>query len=327
MDINDRMEWLDNVCNIFAEGKDIYNAISESIKELPGTEVIVSTANLGDTVFIATLSTAYKEKYRVKNLIIAAKRHQAEAVEWFEGVDGTIELEETEAMCLTYYFTISKKFYSNGIRYGGIPCYLDWDHPGVFFHLPPGFSGANLKNIWEERILDIPVNSPVCKMVVPEAIQIHSKEIYKNAVLIAPAAFTNKGIPDLFWEKLVTVIKNIGMKVYCNSGGLPYDKIIEGSTECVMSTKELILNAPHFKHVVAVRSGFTDLVSKTEARLTVLHLGKEDVKELSVAYGTRGDDVRDLGRVEGIYPLIYSGEKEDDIIRIIVENILNLKFQ
>ena len=145
---------------------------------------------------------------------------------------------------------------------------------------------------------------------------------YENAVLIAPAAFTNKGIPEKFWEKLVVELNRRGLKVYCNSGGLYYDKLIPGTVECILSTKELILNAPLFKHVIAVRSGFTDLVSKTDAHLTVLHLGGTEDGPLSVEYGTVGDDVRDLGRIDNIFPFKYNAEREEELIQLIMSNIL-----
>ena len=109
--------------------------------------------------------------------------------------------------------------------------------------------------------------------------------------------------------------------MYCNSGGLSYDKLIQGSKECIMTTKELILNAPLFKHVVAVRSGFTDLVAKTQAKMSVLHLNKSGVSDIRVEYGTRSDDVRDLGRMDGIFPVVYMPDREEDVIGIIMEDI------
>ena len=89
-----------------------------------------------------------------------------------------------------------------------------------------------------------------------------------------------------------------------------------------MSTKELIVNAPLFRNVIAVRSGFTDLVCKTSARLSVLHLGEVDTgASLRVEYGSRFDDVRDLGRMDDIYPFVYCAEREDELIDQILEDI------
>lgn len=317
-----RLNWLDSVCDIYAKGKEIYTMLAETLKESSGVELIVSPANLGDTVFIATLSMAYKETHHINNLIICAKERQAEAVEWFEGVDGTVGLDDQQMMCLRYYFTISRNFYSNGIRYGHIPCYIDAAVPNSFMHIPPGFGGIPLISVWEKRILDLPDRSPTCEIVVPEEIlQSRDMNKYNGAVLIAPAAFTNKGIPESFWEKIVVELKKRGVTVYCNSGGLYYDKLISGAIECVLSTKELILNAPLFRHVIAVRSGFTDLVSKTDARLTVLHLGGTEDGSLSIEYGTTGDDVRDLGRITGIFPYRYCAGREDELIQLILSNI------
>lgn len=318
-----RLKWLDSICEIYARGKAIYTMLADTLKESSSVELIVSPANLGDTVFIATLSKAYKETRHINNLIICAKERQAEAVEWFEGVDGIVGLNDREMSCLRYYFTISQNFYSNGIRYGHIPCYVDAAVPDLFMHIPPGFGGIPLISVWEKRILDLPDHSPTCGIVIPkEALKNRDTTKYKDAVLIAPAAFTNKGIPETFGERLVTALKDRGLTVYCNSGGLDYDKLISGSIECVLSTKELILNAPLFKHVIAVRSGFTDLVSKTDAHLTVLHLGGTEDGPLSVEYGTVGDDVRDLGRIDNIFPFKYNAEREEELIQLIMSNIL-----
>ena len=317
-----RLNWLDSICNIYAEGRDIYMMLADTLKKSPGVEMIVSSANLGDTVFIATLSKAYKETHNVKNLLICAKERQADAVEWFEGVDGTVGLNDAEMSSLRYYFTISRNFYSNGIRYGHIPCFIDAAIPDTFVHIPPGFGGIPLISVWEKRILDLPEHSPKCDIVVPEEmIKNRDTTKYNDAVLIAPAAFTNKGIPEKFWERLVAELKKRGLTVYCNSGRLYYDKLISGTIECVSSTKELILTAPLFRHVIAVRSGFTDLVSKTDAHLTVLHLGAAADEPLRVEYGTIGDDVRDLGRIDNIFPFKYNADREEELIRLILSDI------
>ncbi|MCR5603813.1 MAG: hypothetical protein K6G27_08945 [Lachnospiraceae bacterium] len=322
MDVNEKLKLIDDLCNYYILGKEIYEICVKSIGEKAGTEMIVSPANLGDTIFIATLSSAYKKVHNINHLLICAKRRQAQAAECFEGVDGVLELEDYQMICLRYYFTISRKFYENGIRYGHIPCDIEWSMPGCFYHIPPGFGEIPLKSVWERRILDLPDDSPTCEIVVSENdIPWENQGIYNNAVLIAPAAFTNKGIPESFWEKLVKKLNEKGYKLYCNSGGLNYDMVISGSTELLLNTKELIVNASFFKHVVAVRSGFTDLVTKTDARMTVIHLGGSEEGPLRVEYGSIGDDVRDLGRMDGIYPIKYNAQREDEIIGLIIEDI------
>jgi len=319
---NKRLDWLNFICTVYARGQEIYQVLANTLKDSPGAEMIVSSANLGDTVFIATLSKAYKEAYKVNYLMIFAKERQANAVEWFEGVDGILGLNDEEIMCLRYYFTVSRNFYSNGIRYGHIPCIIDSSIPNTFVHIDPGFGGLPLINVWERRILNLPDHSPTCNIVIPQNVKVEKNQNkYKDAILIAPAAFTNKGIPFTFWEKMVERLRKMGYTVYCNSGKLDYDCVIKGTMECVLTTKELILNAPLFRHVVSVRSGFTDLVSKTDAKLTVLHLGGEKEGNLRVQYGDIWDDVRDLGRMEGIYPLRYCEAREEELINLIVENI------
>lgn len=319
--IDARLNWLNDMCTLYAYGKQLYDSSAQALEAEPGSEMIVSSANLGDTVYIATFSKAYKEVHGVNNLVICAKKRQANAVEWFEGVDGIVGLTDEEMLCLRYYITISRKFNSNHIRYGHVPCYIDWDYPGTFFHIPPGFEGLPLIKAWEQRVLELPDNSPKCDIIVPDNIEIPQEniEVLKNAVLIAPASFTVKGIPVQFWEKLTVALKENGFFVFCNSGGLPYDTIIDGSKELVLSTKDLILHAPLFKHIISIRSGLTDLVSKTNAKLTVLHTG-EARDSLYIEYGTIGDDVRDLGRMQGIYPMFYDEEREDELIRLIVED-------
>ena len=215
----------------------------------------------------------------------------------------------------------SRKFYENKIRYGHIPCDIELTMPGTFFHIPPGFGGSSLMDVWKTRILDLPEEAVTGEIVVSDDnIPYENEEKYRNAVLIAPAAFTNKGIPESFWEKLVERLKDRGYDVYCNSGGLDYDTVIKGSTELLLSTKELVVNAGFFKHVVAVRSGFTDLVTKTNAHMTVLHLGGSADKPLRVEYGSRLDDVRDLGRMSGIFPLEYCSGREEELISLILED-------
>lgn len=321
-DYNQYLSWLEETFDRYSQGKAIYDVCVNVLKESPGAELIVSPANLGDTVFIGTLAKQYKKTHNVDTLLIAAKQRQADAVEWFDGVDAVMPLEDYEMICLRHYFIISRKFYENGIRYGHIPCYVDWNIPNNFLHIEPGFRGDSLINVWKKRILDLPDDSELGGIIVPpnNGIVVCPAK-YGNAVLIAPAAFTNKGIPETFWEKLVAKLNEKGIEVYCNSGGLSYDKIIKGTKECRMSTRELILNAPLFKHVIGVRSGFTDLVTKTSARLTVLHLGGTMDSPLYIEYGSGNDDVRDLGRVEDIFPYKYCAEREDELIDLILQDV------
>lgn len=268
------------------------------------------------------MAKAYKKEHNIKCLLIAAKQRQAEAAEWFEGVDGVMGLTDKEMLSLRYYFVISRKFYENGIRFGHIPCFIDWKYPNAFMHINPGFSGLSLMEVWKQRVLDIHGDPELGGIIIPEDIDINvNAEKYCNSVLIAPAAFTNKGIPETFWKKLADKLKENGLEVYCNSGGLYYDQIIEGTKECLLSTKDLIVNSPLFKHVIAVRSGFTDLVCKTSASLTVLHLSEDPKTPLSVKYGSRDDDVRDLGRMDDIYSYVYRQEREDELIDLIIKEI------
>ncbi len=321
-DYNKHLDWLEETFDRYSKGKAIYDVCVNVLKESPGSELIVSPANLGDTVFIATLAKEYKKAHNINTLLIAAKQRQADAVDWFDGVDAIMGMTDYEMMCLRYYFVISRKFYENGIRYGHIPCYIDPNFPNTFLHIEPGFVGDSLLNIWKRRILDLPDNSELGGIIIPPNNGIVACPAkYGNTVLIAPAAFTNKGIPETFWEKLVAKLNEIGIEVYCNSGGLYYDRIIKGTMECILSTKELIINAPLFKHVISVRSGFTDLVTKTSAKLTVLHLGGTTDSPLEVEYGSRNDDVRDLGRMDDIYPYEYCAEREDELIDLIINDI------
>ena len=107
--INDKLQLIDDLCGYYAFGKQMYEMFADSMAKKPGMEMIVSPANLGDTVFIATLAKAYKQAHGVDKLIICAKKRQADAVEWFEGVDGVVGLEDFEMIGLRYYFTISRK--------------------------------------------------------------------------------------------------------------------------------------------------------------------------------------------------------------------------
>ncbi len=317
-----KLDWIRDICKLYSTGQGIYGICANTLKDIPDAEMIVSSANLGDTVFIGALAKAYKEIHGVKTLLIAAKPRQTEAVEWFEGVDGVFPLSEDEMYCLRHYFVINRNFYSNKIRYGHVKCDIDWNYPGAFYHIAPGFGGIPLMEVWKQRILDIPGATEIGKIIIPDNIdRYRNAEKFKNAVLIAPAAFTNIGILNTFWEKLVAEIRKMGYDIYCNSGGLDYDKIIEGTIPLETTTKELIINAPLFKHVVGVRSGFTDLVANTEAHMSVLHLGGEGREDLRIEYGTIGDDVRDFGNIDGIFPVRYNSQKEEEVIRLICEDI------
>ena len=81
MEVEEKLKLIDNLCSFYALGREIYDSIKSSLQETPGMEIIVSSATLGDTVFIATLAAAYKEAHNVEHLIIVVKERQAQAVE------------------------------------------------------------------------------------------------------------------------------------------------------------------------------------------------------------------------------------------------------
>ncbi len=54
--------------------------------------------------------------------------------------------------------------------------------------------------------------------------------------------------------------------------------------------------------------------------LTALHLTDDKNVDIRIKYGSRGDDIRDFGRMDSIYPVHYLPKKEE-LIRVIMENI------
>ena len=51
-DYNQYLSWLEETFDRYSQGKAIYEVCVNVLKESPGAELIVSPANLGDTVFI-----------------------------------------------------------------------------------------------------------------------------------------------------------------------------------------------------------------------------------------------------------------------------------
>jgi hypothetical protein len=74
MDYEEYLKWLEFISEQYNIGKNIYNVCVNVLKESPGAELIVSPANLGDTVFISTLAKAYKKEHNINCLLIAAKQ-------------------------------------------------------------------------------------------------------------------------------------------------------------------------------------------------------------------------------------------------------------
>ncbi|WP_313186529.1 hypothetical protein [Lacrimispora sp.] len=88
-----RMDWLSGVYESSKVGDEICQLLVQKAGKVIG--ILYSTANVGDTVWLAFLAEAYKKHYGYKHLLFAARERQADILELFPGVDGTVPLEDS----------------------------------------------------------------------------------------------------------------------------------------------------------------------------------------------------------------------------------------
>ena len=304
----------------YLKGEEIYNALKENRPE--GVDIIINPQHIGDTLWVCIFLDAYKKKFGCKQILAVVPEYQTELAQLFTQIDDVLGLTAEEITALQSYIGFNQLWYSDHIRYGFFHYTISLNNSGVFFNSM--FMGArdhNFMNKSRREFLELDDDCIKNGSIAPNPPESASK--YSNAVMILPAARTQLGdIPESFWKKMVDMIKDKGYEVYCNYNNLPYETLVEGTIPLSTKLVELYNLSRSFKRFIGFRSGILDLIALGEGNITCLHPTYMDIDGLVMERDANiSDHLYQLNSLESLQAYQYRSEWEDELLKVIVENI------
>lgn len=236
-------------------------------------QFIVCPASLGDTVNIGAFISTYKKIHGISRVILVLKSHQVPLGGFFPAVDEVFEVTDLELNCLRIYISINKLEKSNNVLYG-------------YFKMKPGDLWGIIQpkymcfvDEYKSQILDIPLNSTIDR---PDMKKFESdkSDMFKDAVLLLPWCSGLWECSDVFWNRIISFYKDLGVKdIYTNVGN-PRDRTLEGTKMLQLSFPELFAYSNQFKKIIGIRSGIFDVLAlRNDVELNVItpNLGNMDI--------------------------------------------------
>lgn len=221
---------------------------------------IICPGSIGDTLYVASLVKAFKEKNGINTVILIVKENQRCIPELFFSVDGGIVSNEIVDI-LDLYFRSKIDWEGNNYRYGFAR--EDLSHHSYM----QAFKALNLLSGYKIAIMGLEEESVIEEMCIEdEAVP----EIFnKSAVIVMPHESSAKRLPISLWEELCRELGK-SYTVYTNvkdETELP----IKGTQPVSESLKNMTAICELCFAVISIRTGMCDLLAFTKTNLIVLN--------------------------------------------------------
>lgn len=294
-------------------GEKILSILKEECAEETG--VVFCPDHLGDTFWAGAFAGEYKRQHGYRKLLYITKAAYTEMLELFPEIDLTMPMGEKEMDALKFYFYLRHRYADGNVRLGSFPYFVMFQFPGVALQQEINESYRSSDAAWE-KILELKAPTEKSRIRIPDTEKLSEwKEKYKNAVMLAPGAYSEEAVPISFWEKLTERLKEMGLEVYVNHNGHDCDVMIPGAEPLASSVVEMIQFGDCFRHFVGLRSGICDPLSQTSLRMTVLFTIAPWKDTIELREGEAGrHDLWQMGRKEGISCYEYLPQHEELLI-------------
>ena len=172
-----------------------------------------------------------------------------------------------------------------------------------------------------EKILGLNAPTAKSRIRIPETEQLNKwREQYKNAVLLAPGAYSEEAVPMAFWGELTARLQKKGLDVYVNYNGHDCDVMIPGAEPLASSVVEMIQFGECFRYFVGLRSGICDPLAQTTLRMAVLFTIAPWKDSILLREGEAGrHDLWQMGRKEGISCYEYLPDQVELLLQTICD--------
>ncbi len=304
-------DYLDSINIQYEIGEKIYSSIRDYVRTKSNTGVVVAGGHMGDTVWLCMYAEAFKKQHGYDNVIYLFSETQAKLAELYPTIDEIMTISSDEMVYLSFYICINKLYGTNDIFYGYYHVeYYILNYPN-FSASMDRYAGIQLST-HTERMIDLKEGSEVTSMKIPFIQDLSEwKNMFKNAVMLLPAAISVGTVPEDFWVKLTLLLQEKGYDVYTNYNNLDYEFVVPGTDSIGMDLVELAALGKCFKAFIGLRSGACDLLAQADAKLFVLYKDESDL----TLY-----DMKDHNK-DNVYDYIWSVEREQLIIEEILRHI------
>ena len=304
------MEWNEFVTffnDKYLVGEEIYNVLKDKRPE--NTDIIICSAQLGDTVWLAAYAEAYKAKNNCR-LMYVTKTSQVSIINKYPAVDAVFDITPAEMEALELYIVRNELWNQNHIVLGNHREFILVNKESYALSLYL----EDFPDICVERkaILGLGADIEPSKMQKNKPFDEKKKEEYSNAVVLMPSANTFKGIDIDFWQRLAKHIsEDLHKKVYTNYNGLKTEVMIPGTSPLASSLDELQELSQYIDLFIGLRSGICDYLTACNANLAIIYSEQwtdkgNGVYEFPSNPQALGDNT--------IYNFAYDKEKENQLI-------------
>lgn len=225
------------------------------------TTYIVCPGPIGDTLYVAALVKAYKQKYKVSSVVLIVRKNHESIGEMFPSVDGCIvshELVET----LSIYSRSKKVWDMDNYRYGfGRE---DYQH-----HIyAPAYVSKNFLSGYKIAIMGLEEEAEYEEIKIDRDANLLNA-FNQKTVIVMPHESSARRLPFKFWEALCLELSK-NFTVYTNTKDeteLP----IKGTQPISYSLKDMAGICERCFAVISIRTGICDMLAFTKTNLIVLN--------------------------------------------------------
>jgi len=225
---------------------------------------ILCPHNSGEAYLICSMIDSFKRKHDVdKVILIGGKRYHQQIYEMFaHKIDRYFFVEEENLYRPKYHLSVKKGTFF--LSTNGLWCTL------IDYGIPHFDVVKICAHLGKEAELSLPL--------IQEKYQISAKDKFdrlsltKNkTVLISPEAISAKLLPQEFWQKICEKLRVKGYDVFLNI--MDQKNAIEGVKTDYLNFSEAFLFAQMCGHVIALRSGFCEVISNANANFHIVYSG------------------------------------------------------
>ncbi|SDG49135.1 hypothetical protein [Roseospirillum parvum] len=251
---------------------DTYRDFQRRAGARPDEWLFVCAYGIGDTYMTCGLAMAFKDQMARRGapgrLAVAVKKSQIEVARLFEPlIDRIVAFEavDLEALFRFSRFEPGQPIIAHPFHYGD----------GRLCHWLTR-EGVHLLDL-HRFMMDLPFDAMPAPPVVPADQRQAARARLEGwglprgrTVLLAPHAYSTATLPLGFWNTLTARLKAAGWEVVLNVDPR-FPVTVEGARPIEFPLGEALPVADHCGWVISSRSGLTDILSTTRARLSVLY--------------------------------------------------------
>lgn len=222
---------------------------------------ILCPGSIGDTLYVAALVKAYKEKNNVQVVMLIVRENHRSIGELFPSVDGSIVSKELVDL-LQAYSRKDAVWELKNYRYG----FAREDYAHRIYMAE--YEANNLLSGYKAAIMEVPEDVEYEKIHVNREKTVPEK-YNKKAIIVMPHESSARRLPIFFWEELCGEL-SVDYTVYTNVKDNT-ETVIRGTQPVSEPLKNMVDICEQCFAVISIRTGMCDLLAFSDCNLIVLN--------------------------------------------------------